>query len=65
MYLHTLTHMHRETHTCMVEYKTDPDVLPCYNLCCSCTGVLSLSFHSAGHTWNRVRVQTHSLPAAN
>lgn len=35
MSLHTHTHMNRETHTCMVEYKTDPDVLPCYNLCCS------------------------------
>lgn len=34
----------------------------CYNLFCTqSTGVLSLSFHSTAHTWNRDAVQTCTL----
>lgn len=34
---------------------------PVYNLYCSwSTGVLSLSFHSTGHTWNTDTAQTYS-----
>lgn len=41
--------------------ETDSDVLSCFNLYCSqSTGVLSLSFHSSGHTWNRDTAQTHT-----
>lgn len=54
---HTLAHSVRNMpslYTTVACAETDTGVMPCYNLyCCQNTGVLSLSFHSTGHTWNR------------
>lgn len=54
----------------MASAETDTRVLSCFNL--YCTGVLSLSFHSTGHTWKKDTALTlkeqsmsHMYPARN
>lgn len=56
---HTHTVIQKHAVTCA---ETDTGVLSCYNLYCTqSTGVLSLSFHSTVHTWNRdTHIHTHT-----